>query len=88
MRINTLIEMIKNKIDHSELLEEIEKLKFNNFGCHWQLEDIMEKALEMDLRITLETAREIADKIENSFDANHGINWEIIEIHIEEFYLN
>lgn len=55
----------------------------------WSTEDVLGKAEEMDIELTEEQADVILDNIERSHDASVGINWDVIEYHIESlaFYL-
>jgi len=49
----------------------------------WSTEDVLGKAEEMDIELTEEQADAILDNIERSHDACVGINWDVIEYHIE-----
>jgi hypothetical protein len=49
----------------------------------WSTEDVLGKAEEMDIELTEEQADVILDNIERSHDASVGINWDVIEYHIE-----
>lgn len=49
----------------------------------WSTEDVLGKAEEMDIELTEEQADAILDNIERSHDASVGINWDVIEYHIE-----
>ena len=49
----------------------------------WSTEDVLGKAEEMDVELTEEQADVILDNIERSHDASVGINWDVIEYHIE-----
>lgn len=55
----------------------------------WSTEDVLGKAEEMDIELTEEQADVILDNIERYHDASIGINWDVIEYHIESlaFYL-
>lgn len=49
----------------------------------WSTEDVLGKAEEMDIELTEEQADVILDNIERYHDASIGINWDVIEYHIE-----
>lgn len=59
------------------------------FGGGWSIEDIKYQALEVhDLNLNDEQAVKIARDIEYSHDAEIGINWDVINHHIEMFIEN
>lgn len=51
----------------------------------WQELDIKDKAEEMGIELTDDEVSEVAENIERSFDAEFGINWEVIATHIDMF---
>lgn len=49
----------------------------------WHMEDVFEAAEGMGVKLTDDEAHEVMVKMESSFDANIGINWEYIQYCIE-----
>jgi hypothetical protein len=49
----------------------------------WSTEDVLFKAEEMGYEITEESADDILGNIERHHDASIGINWDVIEYHID-----
>lgn len=50
----------------------------------WSVEDIFERARQENIKITEKQALEILENVENNHDANIGINWEVLDFHIED----
>lgn len=50
----------------------------------WYVEDVLEVAEHMEVRLTDKQAEKVLVLAADSFDANIGINWEVIENCIEE----
>jgi hypothetical protein len=48
----------------------------------WAIEDVIRCAKDNDKKITKARAREILKKIDHEFDANIGINWDVINSYI------
>jgi acyl-homoserine lactone acylase PvdQ len=53
----------------------------------WSTEDVLMKAEEMDIELTEEQADIILDNIERHHDACVGINWDVIDYHIETYVM-
>ena len=51
----------------------------------WSTIDVMEKATEMGINLTQSEAENILINIERKHDALIGINWDVIEAHIDLF---
>ena len=51
----------------------------------WSTEDVLFKAEEMGIELTEDQADAILDNIEHYHDASVGINWDVIEFHIEDY---
>lgn len=49
----------------------------------WNIEDIMSVADCMDVQITEDDAALVLEIVADNFDANVGINWQVIEYAIE-----
>ena len=49
----------------------------------WSTIDIIDRAKERDIKITEEQALEILNNIKRGHDCNIGINWDVIDCHID-----
>lgn len=54
----------------------------------WSTNDVQSRAEDMGVEITAEQGDEILQNVFDNHDANIGVNWEVIEFHIEEFLEN
>lgn len=54
----------------------------------WSTNDVQSRAEDMGVEITAEQGDEILQNVFDNHDANIGINWEVIEFHIEDFLEN
>ena len=50
----------------------------------WTIEDVLEHARQLKVRITRAQAREILFQVQNKHDVSLGINWDTLEFHISE----
>jgi predicted transcriptional regulator len=50
----------------------------------WTIEDVLEHARQLKVRITKAQARAILFQVQNKHDASLGINWDTLEFHIRE----
>ena len=48
----------------------------------WNVEDVTLRAIGKDIKLTTEQASQILINIENSLDCNEGINWGVVDWHI------
>ena len=54
-----------------------------DFICHvWKIEDVQ----HLDSTLTDDEARDVLSKVHESKDASVGINWDVLQVHID--YLN
>jgi acyl-homoserine lactone acylase PvdQ len=51
----------------------------------WSTEDVLAMAESMDIELTETQADQILDNLIKYHDANVGINWDVINFHIENF---
>lgn len=51
----------------------------------WSTDDVMMQAEIMNIELTEEQADVILDNIERHHDASVGINWDVIEFHIDDY---
>lgn len=49
----------------------------------WGIEDVLMQAGEMGVKLTDDDAREILDNVRRGHDATIGIDWVVIETHID-----
>lgn len=49
----------------------------------WSVEDVYQQAENIEIPITLEQAREVLLRVEDSHDSERGISWGDIEYHLE-----
>ena len=49
----------------------------------WSTNDVLSRAEDMGVEITGEQADEILQNVFGNHDATIGVNWEVIEFHIE-----
>lgn len=88
MRLNTLKKLITNRgLTRAEILHYIETLENTTFSGHWHLTDIIDRGEENGYTIPHHDAVEIAKAIESNFNASIGINWDVIDYHIENYFL-
>lgn len=74
-------ELFKWLKDNYTIKEEI-----TTFGGNWSIEDIKGKSLDVHgIILSDEQATNIANKIQNNHDASIGINWDVINSHVEMF---
>ena len=51
----------------------------------WSYKDVLIKAEEMSTTLTKEQAMEILSNVEHKHNASLGINWDVIQAHIENY---
>jgi hypothetical protein len=51
----------------------------------WSTEDVIWQADNMDIELTEEQADAILDNVDHYHDASVGINWDVIETHIDMY---
>ncbi len=81
--LDNLRDLIKAEAPKKELLKALKEVEKQNFGC-WCLEDIRELP-NVDPELSDEDARYIADKVEDNFDSDRGINNNVIMEAYEHF---
>jgi hypothetical protein len=50
----------------------------------WCVDDVREQAEEMGINLSREKAEEIVERIDQKHDATIGINWDVINFHIQD----
>lgn len=59
------------------------------FGGEWSLTDIKDQANErLDVQLTDKQAIEISENISRTHDATIGINWDVINCHIDDYIVD
>lgn len=66
-------------IDLQDALKDAEQ-----FHCGWCADDVMQRASQMEVKITQREAEEIIDSVAHNHDATIGVSWDTIEWAIEE----
>jgi hypothetical protein len=51
----------------------------------WHIEDVMEVAENMGIEISEEDAEWVLNDVADNFDANIGINWDVIEMALQNY---
>lgn len=51
----------------------------------WHIDDVFEKANEMNIKLTKDQARMILQNVKHDEDANYGVSWDTIENAINFF---
>ena len=51
----------------------------------WHIDDVLSRAKETDMDITEEQAKDILQSIKHNHDASIGINWDVIDSHLESY---
>lgn len=54
--------------------------------CYWQLDDVLGRAIDRKIKMTREEAKEVVGHLERYHDANIGVNWEVIDIAIDDCF--
>ena len=57
----------------------------DSISITWWVDDVAERAKELEIALTLDEQREILQRMDRQHDANHGICWEVIDMHITIF---
>jgi hypothetical protein len=52
----------------------------------WCIEDVIDKARELNKRCSKKNAGIILSQIQNDFDAEYGITWQTIEQYVEDYF--
>ena len=50
----------------------------------WIVDDVAERCQEIGVFLTLDQKREVLRRLERKHDAEIGINWDVIDVKIEE----
>jgi len=54
----------------------------------WDTCDVIDLAEQHDIEISEKEAIQILQKAHRRFDANEGLNWDILKVHIDDFVEN
>lgn len=52
----------------------------------WSVDDVIDRAKELNKHCSKKDARAILARIEQGFDAEHGINWQTVEDYISDYF--
>jgi hypothetical protein len=72
-------DLITHKLD-DELISEK-----NSIFIFWHISDILNRARERNIRISLIDARNMLQEIKDNHDACIGINWDVIDAYLDEY---
>jgi len=50
----------------------------------WSTEDVLQRAKDNDVKLTEDEANSILLEIQRDYDADVGINWETIDVYIDD----
>lgn len=73
---------VKEDVDLAKHMVQ-EKFRDQNFII-WNIDDVKVQALNHEIKLTDEEARDILDTTIHRFDANIGISWDVIDVHITQ----
>ncbi len=60
--------------------------KYGWMSVRWHVDDVHWRVYELGYDpLTNEEAREVLEDVKHGHDASIGINWDVIDFHIEEF---
>jgi len=74
-----ILKMAQLADQHVEHTKKMEK----SINIIWNIEDVLEQAKQSNINLTEEQALEILEDVENSHDANIGINWDVLDCYID-----
>ena len=83
---NQIIRQHREKERHKPTPVEAAKEILKNAGyimCFWHQSDIQAHAESNDIKLTKKQVADVKSNIEHYHDANQGINWEVIQCHID-----
>ena len=63
------------------------KNKIYTLRSDWNVDDILDAANQMNKKITNDQAIRVMYHVTHTFDANFGINWDVIETSIRDILL-
>ncbi len=63
------------------------KNKIYTLRSDWSVDDILDAANQMNKKITNDQAIRVMYHVTHTFDANFGINWDVIETSIRDILL-
>lgn len=75
-------------IDHNDVLHVIHRYWEDKIAPVWQVDDLLETALNMGKPITKQDAVEVLKDLFEGHDAELGITWTTLEIALQEYHLD
>lgn len=73
MEVKTLIEHLQQRYQPDDVIA----------ASLWVAEDVLIRAAESGITLTRDQAEAVLDMAEDHHDANVGISWDVLDIHIE-----
>lgn len=74
-----------DKIDSRFSIRIIDEEDTDTISIKWGIDDVIGRARENDIDITENEAREILATMDRRHDASIGINWDVIDCHVDMF---
>lgn len=71
------------KLTWKELVEELKRQGY--IHIMWHKDDIISILEQKDIKYTEEDLDSIVEYVENAFDAQVGISWEVLELYIDQW---
>lgn len=82
-----LASLVDEGIIPEQFVEEVTDLAAEHFKDYiaigWTTDDILDRAESRGIELSNEQARDILESIARGFDANNGINWDVIDTHTD-----
>jgi hypothetical protein len=72
----------------SELQKAEDERKEDQISIVWSVDDILMIAEDYDVEMSKEDARKILKDMDKAHDANDGITWDTIHIHVKRYQKN
>lgn len=66
-----------------EIEEALREYWTDRIAVSWCVSDVTERAEQMGREVTDDEARDVLSSLVSGFDANLGINWEVIDTHTD-----
>ena len=73
MEVRTLIEHLQQRHQPDDVIA----------ASLWVVDDVLARAAETGVSLTRAQAEEVLDLAEDKHDANIGISWDVLDVHIE-----
>ena len=75
--------LITGKSKKEKTIKAIENFFEDTIHIEWCVEDIIDRAKDNDINISEEQARKVLEDVRRYHDCETGVNWDVIDYHIE-----